>query len=71
MPNKILKIKNDAYRRTINLNLGNKQTGVKCVFARGGDRDELAYDLALKPSANVSRSPGFETALGIFGGSSD
>ena len=32
---------------------------------------EMAYDLALKPSANVSRSPGFETALGIFGGNSD
>ena len=30
---------------------------------------ELFYDLMLSPDANVSRSPGFETCLGIFGGS--
>jgi hypothetical protein len=29
---------------------------------------ELGYDLALSPNHNVSRSPGFETPLGIFGG---
>ena len=29
---------------------------------------ELAYDLCLAPDMNVSRSPGFETPLGIFGG---
>jgi len=29
---------------------------------------ELAYDLALTPSDNVSQSPGFETPLGVFGG---
>jgi hypothetical protein len=29
---------------------------------------ELAYDLALSSNHNVSRSPGFETPLGIFGG---
>jgi hypothetical protein len=28
---------------------------------------ELAYDLALSPSKNVSGSPGFETPLGVFG----
>lgn len=28
---------------------------------------ELAYDLAISPSKNVSSSPGFETPLGIFG----
>ena len=32
---------------------------------------ELAYNIPFKPSANVSRSPGFETALEIFGGSTD
>jgi hypothetical protein len=30
---------------------------------------ELFYDLMLSPDANVLRSPGFETCLGIFGGS--
>jgi hypothetical protein len=30
---------------------------------------ELVYDLALTPGDNVSQSPGFETPLGIFGGS--
>ena len=30
---------------------------------------ELIYDLALTPGNNVSQSPGFETPLGIFGGS--
>jgi hypothetical protein len=30
---------------------------------------ELVYDLALAPDQNVSQSPGFETPLGIFGGS--
>ncbi|KAL7552482.1 hypothetical protein ACHAWF_015738 [Thalassiosira exigua] len=30
---------------------------------------ELAYDLALSPEMNVSRSPGFESFLGVFGGS--
>ena len=30
---------------------------------------ELAYDLMISPRDNVSRSPGFETPLGIFGGS--
>ncbi len=30
---------------------------------------ELVYDLALTPDDNVSQSPGFETPLGIFGGS--
>ena len=29
---------------------------------------ELFYDLMISPSANVSRSPGFESCLGIFGG---
>ena len=29
---------------------------------------ELAYDLMLAQRDNVSRSPGFETPLGIFGG---
>jgi len=29
---------------------------------------ELGYDLAIEPSLNVSRSPGFESVLGIFGG---
>jgi hypothetical protein len=32
---------------------------------------ELVYDLALAPDQNVSQSPGFETPLGIFGGSDD
>ena len=27
---------------------------------------ELAYDLALDPSSNVSKNPGFETPLGVF-----
>jgi len=30
---------------------------------------ELVYDLMISPRDNVSRSPGFETPLGIFGGS--
>jgi len=29
---------------------------------------EFRYDLALSPGNNVSRSPGFESILGIFGG---
>ena len=29
---------------------------------------ELAYDLAISPAINVSRSPGFESVLGVFGG---
>ena len=29
---------------------------------------EFGYDLALSPVNNVSRSPGFESILGIFGG---
>jgi hypothetical protein len=29
---------------------------------------EFGYDLALSPENNVSRSPGFELILGIFGG---
>lgn len=29
---------------------------------------ELAYDLAISPNFNVSRSPGFESFLGVFGG---
>ena len=29
---------------------------------------EFGYDLALSPENNVSRSPGFESILGIFGG---
>jgi len=28
---------------------------------------EKAYDLCISPSVNVSRNPGFETPLGIFG----
>ena len=28
---------------------------------------ELGYDLAINPDNNVSRSPGFESFLGIFG----
>jgi hypothetical protein len=31
---------------------------------------ELAYDLAIPPSKNVSASPGFEMVLGVFGGHS-
>ena len=30
---------------------------------------EFGYDLAIAPELNVSRSPGFESVLGIFGGS--
>ena len=30
---------------------------------------EFGYDLAIPPELNVSRSPGFESLLGIFGGS--
>jgi hypothetical protein len=30
---------------------------------------EIGYDLALAPDNNMSESPGFETPLGIFGGS--
>jgi hypothetical protein len=29
---------------------------------------EFGYNLALSPENNVSRSPGFESILGIFGG---
>jgi hypothetical protein len=29
---------------------------------------EFGYDLAISPENNVSRSPGFETVLGVFGG---
>ena len=29
---------------------------------------EFGYDLALSPENNVSRSPGFESIIGIFGG---
>ena len=29
---------------------------------------ELAYDLCIAPSDNVSSNPGFETCLGVFGG---
>ena len=29
---------------------------------------KFGYDLALSPENNVSRSPGFESILGIFGG---
>jgi len=29
---------------------------------------EFGYDLALSPENNASRSPGFESILGIFGG---
>jgi hypothetical protein len=29
---------------------------------------EFGYDLALSPENDVSRSPGFELILGIFGG---
>ena len=29
---------------------------------------EFGYDLAINPNLNVSRSPGFESFLGIFGG---
>ncbi len=29
---------------------------------------EFGYDLALSPENNVSRSPGFKSILGIFGG---
>ena len=32
---------------------------------------ELCYELCLAPSANVSESPGFETVIGIFGGSKE
>jgi hypothetical protein len=32
---------------------------------------ELVCDLALTPGDNVSQSPGFETPLGMFGGSND
>jgi hypothetical protein len=32
------------------------------------DLFEFGYDLALSPENNVSRSPGFESILGIFGG---
>ena len=29
---------------------------------------EMGYDLAISPSGNVSESPGFESVLGIYGG---
>jgi hypothetical protein len=29
---------------------------------------EKAYDLSISPAHNVSRNPGFETPLGVFGG---
>jgi len=29
---------------------------------------EMGYDLAISPGCNVSRSPGFESVLGIYGG---
>jgi hypothetical protein len=29
---------------------------------------EMGYDLAISPSCNVSKSPGFESVLGIYGG---
>ena len=29
---------------------------------------EFVYDLAISPVLNVSRSPGFESVLGIYGG---
>jgi hypothetical protein len=32
---------------------------------------ELAYNLMIAPQDNVSRSPGFESCLGIFGGNHD
>ena len=31
---------------------------------------ELVYDLMISPLDNISKSPGFETPLGVFGGSS-
>ena len=29
---------------------------------------EMGYDLAISPSCNVSESPGFESVLGLYGG---
>ena len=47
---------------------GKKMSHVEKFQAILAYQFEFGYDLAINPKLNVSKSPGFESFLGVFGG---
>ena len=58
-----------ALERVAAINFPGSLTLAEKQLHMAGYLFELVYDLVISPRDNVSRSPGFETPLGIFGGS--
>lgn len=63
-----LLILGDGEKDEIKASMGEKLTIMEKFRNIVSYQFEFGYDLALCPGLNVSRSPGYESALGIFGG---
>ena len=58
-------------KRSIKGSMGKDLTTIQKFHDIVSYQLEMGYGLAISPKLNVSRSPGFEAVLGIFGGDYD
>ena len=63
-----LLIFNERENTQIRASMGKGMTGLQKFHDLCAYQFEMGYDLAISPGCNVSRSPGFESVLGIYGG---
>lgn len=63
-----LLILSDIEKRNIKASMGKYISAMEKFHDIVSYQLELGYDLAICPSLNVSRSPGYESVLGIYGG---
>lgn len=59
---------NEEEKKLIRSSMGNKVTELQKFQDICSYQLEFGYDLAISPDNNVSRSPGFESVLGVFNG---
>ena len=63
-----LLIFNERESTQIRSSMGKGMTDLQKFHDMYAYQFEMGYDLAISPGCNVSRSPGFESVLGIYGG---
>ena len=63
-----LLIFNERESMQIRSSMGKGMTDLQKFHDMCAYQFEMGYDLAISPGCNVSRSPGFESVLGIYGG---
>ncbi len=64
----VFKIFDEKESKQIRASMGKGMTDIQRFHNMCAYQFEMGYDLAISHSCNVSESPGFESVLGIYGG---